>query len=73
MLQVHRHGDRTPVEGSISYSTDPDEVELRSDRYGFGQLTDVSTHPHTPLHTPSHPHASHSYKCVIEYTKGNSH
>ncbi|KAJ0172512.1 hypothetical protein K1T71_011651 [Dendrolimus kikuchii] len=37
---IHRHGDRTPIESSISYSTDSDALESLTKSYGYGQLTD---------------------------------
>ncbi|XP_053616615.1 prostatic acid phosphatase-like isoform X2 [Plodia interpunctella] len=36
---VHRHGDRTPLESTISFSTDPETLEELSSQYGYGQLT----------------------------------
>ncbi|KAJ0172513.1 hypothetical protein K1T71_011652 [Dendrolimus kikuchii] len=37
---IHRHGDRTPVETSLTYSTDSDALDALSAPYGYGQLTD---------------------------------
>ncbi|XP_053616248.1 prostatic acid phosphatase-like [Plodia interpunctella] len=36
---IHRHGDRTPVESTVSYSTDVEALEALTAPYGYGQLT----------------------------------
>ncbi|KAL0879706.1 hypothetical protein ABMA27_003421 [Loxostege sticticalis] len=38
---VHRHGDRTPIDGWASYSNDPEKLVELSEPYGYGQLTNV--------------------------------
>ncbi|XP_022834525.1 prostatic acid phosphatase-like [Spodoptera litura] len=38
---IHRHGDRTPIESSLSLSNHADELIEASAKYGYGQLTDV--------------------------------
>ncbi|XP_030032587.2 prostatic acid phosphatase-like [Manduca sexta] len=38
---VHRHGDRTPVQGSLELSNDVDALRKASEPYGYGQLTNV--------------------------------
>ncbi|XP_030032588.2 prostatic acid phosphatase-like [Manduca sexta] len=38
---VHRHGDRTPVQGSLELSNDVDALREASEPYGYGQLTNV--------------------------------
>ncbi|KAM3956325.1 prostatic acid phosphatase-like [Aphomia sociella] len=40
-LLIRRHGDRTPVESSLSWSNNPTTLEELSAPYGYGQLTDV--------------------------------
>ncbi|XP_050551841.1 prostatic acid phosphatase isoform X4 [Spodoptera frugiperda] len=38
---VHRHGDRTPIESSLSLTNRADELIEASAKYGYGQLTDL--------------------------------
>ncbi|KAG6458760.1 hypothetical protein O3G_MSEX011039, partial [Manduca sexta] len=38
---IHRHGDRTPVQGSLELSNDVDALRKASEPYGYGQLTNV--------------------------------
>ncbi|KAG6458761.1 hypothetical protein O3G_MSEX011037, partial [Manduca sexta] len=38
---IHRHGDRTPLEGTLELSTDVDAVREASEPYGYGELTNV--------------------------------
>ncbi|KAL0830089.1 hypothetical protein ABMA28_003546 [Loxostege sticticalis] len=38
---VHRHGDRTPIESTLSLSNDPEKLVELSEPYGYGQLTNV--------------------------------
>uniref|UniRef100_A0A2H1W2H8 acid phosphatase n=2 Tax=Spodoptera frugiperda TaxID=7108 RepID=A0A2H1W2H8_SPOFR len=38
---VHRHGERTPVQSSLTLSNHVDELRKASAKYGFGQLTNV--------------------------------
>ncbi|KAF9816558.1 hypothetical protein SFRURICE_010717, partial [Spodoptera frugiperda] len=38
---IHRHGDRTPIESFLALSTQAEELEEASAKYGYGQLTDV--------------------------------
>uniref|UniRef100_A0A2A4K724 acid phosphatase n=1 Tax=Heliothis virescens TaxID=7102 RepID=A0A2A4K724_HELVI len=38
---IHRHGDRTPLSSSLTYSNNQEALIEASARYGYGQLTDV--------------------------------
>ncbi|KAG6453202.1 prostatic acid phosphatase isoform X2 [Manduca sexta] len=38
---IHRHGDRTPLDGILEFSTDPDAVREATEPYGYGQLTNA--------------------------------
>ncbi|CAH0663668.1 unnamed protein product [Spodoptera exigua] len=38
---IHRHGDRTPIESTLSFSSHSDELIDASAKYGYGQLTDA--------------------------------
>ncbi|CAH2055611.1 unnamed protein product, partial [Iphiclides podalirius] len=50
---VHRHGDRTPVESSIKYSDNQEELEDLTKPYGYGQLTNKTVYFPTPKHQPN--------------------